>query len=335
MVERALITGGTGFIGQALARALRAHQVPVRVLVRPSSLGPKSRIIARLVELGVELTVGDVCEPASVRTAVAGASHVFHLAGQLQEPGVPPATYQAVHVDGTRHVLEAAAQQPQAPVVVHCSTAGVVGPTGSVPVTETAPLRPSTIYELTKARGERLARRLAARHTVPLVVIRPSLVYGPGDLHLLGWFRAVARGYYFVVGNGRNLVHPIHVDDVVTGLLRCADDQAAHGRTYQLVGQRVLEMRSMALAIADAVGRPLPPFYLPASVAQSIAALLEAAPGLSDKPLPLTRSRVSFMLEHRAYCGCQIARELRFVPAVELAQGLQQTVAWYRLQNLL
>lgn len=335
MIEHALITGGTGFIGQALAHTLRREGIPVRVLARPSSLAAKAQVVERLCGAGVDLAVGEVQDAGAVRAATAGVSHVFHLAGQLQEPGITPETYQAVHVEGTCNVLVAAAEQVRRPLIVHCSTAGVLGPTGPAPVPETAPLRPSNVYEVTKASGELLARHLAELWGVRLAVVRPSLVYGPGDLHLLGWFRSIARGYYRVVGSGQNLVHPIYIDDVVTGLRRCAEDPRAQGQVYHLVGQGPLPMRALASRIAEAVGRRLPRLHIPAPLARCVAAALAAVPGLEPARLPLTPSRVSFMTESRVYCGARISEDLRFEPKVDLGAGLQRTAEWYRREHLL
>jgi dihydroflavonol-4-reductase len=166
-------------------------------------------------------------------------------------------------------------------------------------------------------------------------VARPALVYGPGDLHLLGWFRAIQRRQYMVVGRGDTLLHPIYIDDLVDGMLRCADLPAARGRAYNLVGDRPLPIRDLAAAIAAALGRRLPPWRLPLPLAFAIAGALEAIPGVPRGRLPLTRSRIQFMTEGRAYSGERARRELGFVPRVGLADGLARAVAWYRAEGLL
>ena len=194
-------------------------------------------------------------------------------------------------------------------------------------------MRPATVYERTKAEGERVALSIAERHGLPLNVARPALVYGPGDRHLAGWFRAIRAGYYRVVGGGDSLLHPIYVDDLVEGLLRCADAPAR--RVYHLVGERPVPIRELAASIALALGRRLPRGRIPKRAALAVAALLEAVPGVPRDRLPLTRSRVAFMTEDRAYCGCRARRELGFEPRVGLADGLRRTVAWYREEGLL
>jgi len=332
-VRCVLVTGGTGFLGRHLVRALRARGAQVRILARPGAATRDAR--ARIAASGAEVVTGDLLDPASVRAAVAGASTVFHLAGRLLEPGVPDRAYEQVHVEGTRNLLEACREQPYLEAVVHCSTTGVLGPTGSVPASEAAPRRPSNVYERTKAEGEMLALDAADRHALPLSVARPALVYGPGDRHLAAWFGAIRSGLYRIVGRGDNLLHPVYVGDVVEGLLRCGERRGPRGRVFHLVGPRPLPIGEMAAAIARALQRRLPRVHLPRAIAYATAALLESLPGVAPARLPLTRSRVAFMTESRAYCGARTRAELGYVPRVDLGRGLARTVAWYRREGLL
>ena len=319
------LTGGTGFLGRSLVAALRQRGQGVRVLVRSG----REDSAAAVAALGAVPVAADLLDPGALRRAMGEATVVFHLAGRLLRPGVPEETYQSVHVEGTRSVLQACQALPGLRAVVHCSTTGVLGTTGDEPADEERPARPTNVYERTKAEGERIALEAAARG-LPVVVARPSLVYGPGDLHLLGWFRAIERGYYRVVGRGDGRLHPVYVDDVTDGLLRCADEEGGAGRAYHLVGERPLPIRELAEAIAAALGRTLPRWHLPRALAWGAATLLEAVPGIPPERLPLTRQRVAFMCESRAYCGCRARDELGFAPRVSLTEGLRRTVAWYR-----
>jgi nucleoside-diphosphate-sugar epimerase len=334
MIEQVLVTGGAGFLGQHLVRVLRARGVQVRVLIRPGSRTANTTTQA-LQSMGAELAWGNILDPAVLQPALRDVTGVFHLAGRLFVPGIAACEYEQLHIQGTRNLLAACAEAGSVRAIVHCSTTGVVGPTGPAPADEDTPLRPSNIYEATKAAGEQLALDMADRHKLSLVVARPALIYGPGDVHLLSWFRAIDRGYYRVVGRGDNLLHPIYVGDVVDGLLRCAQIPKASGQVYHLVGAQALPIRELAQAIARALSRSLPPGQIPVSAALGLAALFEMIPGPSPASLPLTRSRVRFMTERRAYSGARARDELGFVPQVDLETGLQRTVAWYRSEGLL
>ena len=322
-----LVTGGSGFIGRHLVSALVALRTPVRVLVRQPAAA------ASLASLGAEPVVGDMLDATAVRRAAAGVRAVFHLAGRLFAPGVPSEYYERLHVEGTVSLLRAC-EADRLDFFVHCSTTGVHGPTGAVPPREDDAGQPQSAYETTKAEAERVATDFARRTDLPLVIARPGLVYGPGDLHLLGWFRAIRAGVYRVIGAGDNRFHPIYIDDLVRSLLLCTGATSSPGRAYHLVGCTSVTMRELSNAIGQAVGRPVPSRHLPAPLALAIGAALEALP-VPRRRLPLTRSRVRFMLQNRAYDGSRARDELGFVPQVDLAEGLRRTVEWYRAEGLL
>jgi nucleoside-diphosphate-sugar epimerase len=237
-------------------------------------------------------------------------------------------------VDATVALLEACIASGRLDFFVLCSTTGVHGPTGLLPAREDDPGHPQTAYEVTKAEAERRARDIAARAGLPLVLARPGLVYGPGDLHLLGWFRSIRAGYYRVIGHGHNHLHPIYIDDLVRAMLLCAAAANTTGRAYHLVGSQAVTMRELSEAIGVAVGRRVPHTHLPAPLAFALGAALEMLP-VPRRLLPLTRSRVRFMTQNRSYDGSRAREELGFVPAIELPEGLSRAVAWYRDQGLL
>lgn len=330
-MEYTLVTGASGFLGQALVQTLRAEGRPVRAIMRRDTTEARRAAVAAL---GAEIWTADITDAQVLRGALDDVTTVFHLAGRLYVPGTPDAVYEQIHIGGTQALLGACADAPALQAIVHCSTTGVLGPTGIHPADETAPLRPSNIYERTKAEAEQIALGAAA-NGLPLTVVRPALVYGPGDVHLLGWFRAIQRGYYRVVGSGASLLHPIYISDLVAGMLRAARTPTAVGRVYNLVGHAALPIGDLAAAIATALGRRLPRLHIPLSLAQIGATILESLPGVSPARLPLTRSRIAFMTQSRAYKGERARRELGFEPHVGLAAGLNQTVAWYRRQGLL
>jgi nucleoside-diphosphate-sugar epimerase len=161
------------------------------------------------------------------------------------------------------------------------------------------------------------------------------LVYGPGDLHLLRWFRAIQKGFYRVVGNGQNQLHPLFIDDLLEGLLLMAKQRRAVGRVYHLAGPRPVSIRELAALIGQKSGRRLPERHLPIRMARGVAMLLEALPWIPPAHLPLTRSRIDFMTESRVYSCARAEEELGFKPRIDVDVGLERTIAWYRSEGLL
>jgi nucleoside-diphosphate-sugar epimerase len=212
--------------------------------------------------------------------------------------------------------------------------AGVYGVTGSTPAAEDAPGMPTNPYEQTKMEGEQLALA-ACRQGLPLCVARPGLVYGPGDLHLLGLFRAIKRGFFHVIAGGRAMLHPIYIDDLTAALLLCAQRPQAHARCYNLAGERPVMVHELATAIAQTMDRRLPAGSLPLWLAYLAADLLSVLPGLHGQNAVLTRSRVAFLTHSRVYDTRRAQTELGFEPCVGLAEGLRQTTLWYRKHSYL
>src|SRR5437763_134916 len=149
---RVLVTGATGFLGAHLVRRLLADGARVRVLVRSATKAEALR------EQGAELAVGEIADRDAVRAALDEVAVVYHLAGKLFMPGVPADTYRRTHVEGTRVLLACCREHGRLERLVHCSTTGVLGVTGDRAVDETAPFRPTNVYEATKAEAELLVR---------------------------------------------------------------------------------------------------------------------------------------------------------------------------------
>src|SRR5207249_9280876 len=119
-------------------------------------------------------------------------------------------------------LLKACQGQTQVRRIVHVGTTGVYGVTGEVPATEDAPLAPTNPYEATKLEGELLALSAYQEQGLPVTVVRPGLVYGPGDLHLLGFFASIQRGLFRVIDGGKALLHPVYIDDMTRAFQLCA-----------------------------------------------------------------------------------------------------------------
>jgi len=328
MERPVLVTGASGFIGRHLVAALRAEGTPVRALVR------RPAAATSIAAMGAEVVLGDLLDHSVAARATSGVRAVFHLAGRLFSPGDRARDYERLHVEATAALLRPLLAADRIDFFVLCSTTGIHGPTGTVPAREDDPGHPQNAYEETKARAERLASETARRNGVPVAIARPGLVYGPGDRHLLGWFRAIRAGRYHVIGSGRNTLHPIYVHDAVRALLLSASRASAACRAYHLVGPRPVTMRELSDAIGRAVGRVVPRAHLPIPIAFALGAALETLP-VPRRVLPLTRSRVRFMVQNRAYDGTRARDELGFVPRIDLAEGLSNTVAWYRDNGLL
>lgn len=320
-----LVTGATGFLGSSLVRALLSAGAQVRILVRSPAKA------ASLAAAGAQVVVGEITDRAAVGTAVAGARVVYHLAGRLLVPGVPAVQYQRTHVAGTKLLLERCGTSPSLERLVHCSTTGVLGVTGDRPVDEQAPLRPTNVYEATKAEAE-LAVREVGRVSLRAVIARPGLVYGPGDLHLLPFFQAVLARRFRPIGREDVWLHPIYIDDLTEALLRCGQLDSAIGECFHLAGAEPVTLAGLADAIACAAGITRAAGHIPMFAARAVAMVGDQLPPSLKRSAPLTRSRLDFLTHSRVYDVTKAKRLLGFTATTDLPVGIGLTLAWYRHQ---
>jgi nucleoside-diphosphate-sugar epimerase len=319
---RVCITGATGFLGGALARALALGGADVHALRRPTSER------GALDDVKVTWHEGDVTDPATLERFLAGADWVVHAAGRLGEFGVPEAAYVAANVEGTRNVMAAAlAGGPRQPRVLHLSSSGVLGPTADA-AGEDAPCRPTNAYERSKAAAEEVAREFV-RKGLPVVLARPGFIYGPGDRHVLRLYQAIHRGRFFLIEGGRRRCQPTYVADAVAGMIACLRD-GRPGEAYHLVGPRAVTFRELGEAIASALRVRPPRLSLPRWPVMMAAGGLELLGAVTHRRAPLTRNGVAFFSEDRVVSWQKARRELGYVPAHDIADGAARTVAWYR-----
>ena len=317
------LTGASGYTGGRLLAALRERGDEVTVLVRARSPADAVRSrAARVVE-------GDLADADAIDRLISGQDAVLHVAAVYRTAGHPDDYYREVNVRGTERLLEAAARHGVRRFV-HTSTVGVHGHVEKPPADENAPLAPGDIYQETKAEGEKLAFDYHRRRGVPVSVVRPGAIYGPGETRLLKLFRAIARGRYAIVGSGRTFYHPVYIDDLVAGYLLALDRDEAVGEAFLICGPSYISQQDLAALVAKHTGGRVLPFRIPARPIQWAGDLVEAiCVPLGIEP-PLHRRRVDFWTKSRAFTIEKARRLLGYDPKVGLDEGVARTAAWYR-----
>lgn len=319
---RVLVTGGHGFVGSHLTRALLAGGARVRCLVRGEALPEALR------GLDVEVVRGDLRDLPSLERAVAGVEEVYHLAALTRS--LTARRMRDVNAGGTARLVAAALRRGLPGRFVLCSSLAAVGPSeDGRPRTEEEPGRPLTWYGASKAEAERIV--LAAAGRLAVTVARPPTVYGPRERDLLSLFRAAARGWRPRLGLGPRTLSLVYAPDLAEGLLALARHAGTSGRAYFLTHEEPVETARLTEEVVRAVGRPTRPLALPASAVRLLARLLDLASQATGVPPLLGRQRVLEMGGAHWVCTSRRATaETGWRATTPLREGLAATVAWYR-----
>jgi nucleoside-diphosphate-sugar epimerase len=276
---------------------------------------------------GVTLIEGDLRNGEDVLRAAEGVSRIYHLGAVFRAAGLSDRHYREVNVGGTEHVLEAA-KRCGVERTIHCSTVAVHGATKELPCDEDSPVNALDIYQKTKLEAE-LRARAAIDRGLPVAIIRPAGIFGPGDLRFLKLFQAIYRRRFRMFGSGETLWQGIYIDDLVDGILLCAEHPNACGQTYILAEERHFTLNQVADAIASAVGAPPPKGHLPYWPLAAAAAFCESLCRPLALAPPLHRRRAAFFVQDRAFSIEKAQRELGYAPKVPLPEGLRRTARWY------
>jgi dihydroflavonol-4-reductase len=326
---RALVTGATGFVGAAVAKALLQQGWQVRALVRESS----DR--SNLAPLALEIAIGDLTERASLDRALPGCEALFHVAADYRLGARDPKQLYRTNVEGTRSLLEACRAAGIARVVYTSSVATMGLPADGSPGREDTPVALADMighYKRSKFLAEELVREFV-RNGLPVVIVNPSTPIGPGDRKPTPTGQMVldaANGRTpAYIDTGLNIVH---VDDVAAGHLLAYQ----HGRIGEryILGGEDLSLREILTEIAQLVGRRPPRIRLPRAAVLPIAYAAEFFASLSGRSTRVTVEGVRMARKRMFFSSDKAARELgyRSRPA---HCAFEDAVSWLRTEGLL
>jgi len=319
-----LVTGGSGFIGAHVVRALVGRRREVRCLVRPGSRRTS------LEGLAVEVVEGDVTDVSSVRAAVCGCETVFHVAADYRLDAADPSALFAVNVAGTENVLRAAADAG-ARRIVHTSSVGALGlRADGAPADEETAVDPETLvgaYKKSKFEAEAVARKLA-ESGAPVVIVNPSTPVGELDVKPTPTGQVIVdfcnRRMPAYVETGLNVVD---VKDVAEGHVLAAE-RGVTGRRY-ILGNRNMTLKEILDELARITGLPSPqvrlPHWVPLAAARAdrlVARLSGRAPRISLEGAKMSRYRMYFD-------PSRAVRELG-LPQSPVEPALERAVGWFR-----
>ena len=326
--KKVLVTGGTGFVGSHVAELLLARGYAVTCLVRDPDRP------AWLRGLNVDFVQGDCTEPASLDAAVRDVSSVIHLAGCTKARKARE--YYRVNHEGTRNVLAACAgANPGLRKFVLISSLAAAGPSRSgEAILESDEPRPVSDYGKSKLLAEQEAQLY--RDRFPVVILRPSAVYGPRDRDMFELFRWASRGVTISMAGGERFINPCFVYDLTAAIVRAAETQAPSGSVYDIAEPKGYSWTEFRRTLLDSGGVTALDISIPVAAAYGIGLVSELAALFRSRPALTNRQKIREAVQRSWLCSTAKAEaELGFRHTTSLEQGMRITWQWYRDNNWL
>jgi nucleoside-diphosphate-sugar epimerase len=264
----------------------------------------------------VEEVQADLVEHDALESAVKGCSGIIHIAALFRQAGLPDSEFYRVNVEGTRSIVSLA-EKYGVRRFVHCSTVGVHGHIESPPGTEDTPFAPGDVYQCSKLAGEMVVRAALSEGRLSGMIIRPAMIYGPGDRRTLKLFKMISKGLFFYVGRGDGKVHFVDVRDLACAFRLALEREDVSNEAVIVAGRRSFELREFAEITASILHVRAPWIKLPVKPMQLLGSLCETICTPLRLNPPLYRRRVDFYTKHREFDFSKARALLDYSPQQE------------------
>jgi len=325
---KALVTGGTGFIGSHLTEALIRKGVQVRCLHR------KTSDLKWLKGLPLEFVHGDCNDKISLEKAVRDVDWVFHLAGVTK--AIKEENYSEVNGLGTGNLIQACVENnPGLQKFIYISSQAAAGPNrNGYNKTESDTCEPVSFYGRSKRMGEELV--LAHAHELPVLILRPSAVYGPRDKDILVFFKCISRKIKPCPVGPEHHLSLCYVQDIIQGILLGVETQTKSGEVFFLSDGNAYRMEEISDIVAQAMGVTAFRIRVPKLMILGIACFSGYLSKFLRRPSLLNKDKAAEMIQKNWVCDITKAKTfLGFEPRVPLSEGAKLAFEWYKNEKWL
>jgi nucleoside-diphosphate-sugar epimerase len=317
--RRVLVTGAGGFIGSHLVadQLRRGHRVVALDLDldRLDALPSAGERLER-----IEADIGD---SETVKQATADVDIVYHLAAAHLGASIPESEFRRVNVEAVLNLAQACLRAGVTRLV-HCSSVGVYGTLSETPANEDSECRPEIPYEKTKLEGEEVLLEAHRSNGLPVTILRPVWVYGPGCPRTEKLFRSIRKGRFVTGGKGATLRHCVYIRDMIEAFDLAADSTAALGQVLIVGDAGAIEVRRLVAEIASLTNARRPP-SVPLPVLYSLGLAAEMAFRVLGREAPISRRSLKFFTGNTSFRIDRARAVLGFEPAFTITTGLKET----------
>ncbi len=316
-----MLTGATGFIGSHIAERLIQNNIVTHLFVRR-----RTRLIDSYEKRGAIIYVAQPNNFEILKESVKNADTIIHCAGATK--ALKKKDYMSANVEFTRNLLNLVNKKQR---FVFISSQAAAGPSNSsIPSDEEAEANPVSYYGKSKLLAENGIKQWGKENHKNFVILRPCVVYGPGEKDLYNYFKLIKKGILLLLGNGNKRFSIIHVEDLVNAVMTCAGHSSG-GETYFISNDEASTWKELGLSIQTALNKKnLFELNIPVALVYLVACLSDALSLVTKKPSMINRQKILEAKQSAWLCSnSKIKEKISWKPEISLTIGISQTADWY------
>ena len=326
---KVLVTGATGFIGSHLVERLIRDGFDVRALVRKRDNETREDTFELLKKLNVEIFEGDLLDKESLKEIGKEIDIVFHLAAIARPMAIPDELYFKVNEEGTKNLLEVCKNSNLKKIIIMSSVSAVGHSINGVAVAEDTECKPVDVYGFSKLAQEKVVFESIENQKLPIVLLRPPMVFGPRDFEMLRLFKAVNNGFFPVKSNNKCFEF-LYVENLVQACL-LALDNGETGEIYHITNGEHYSINDIVSSMEKSFGKKILQPNFPRFIFNIFGGFVESLGKIFRFHPPFKHDTIDWMTKKIWYSDFRKSKkELNYIPTFTLNEGINKTINYYK-----